>query len=411
MRHFLVYPLPYRAFHPSQAKEAFRHMAAARHIGKLVLAMAEREFPVVRAPEPPSLKGTWLITGGLGGVGLAMAEHLVDAGLQHLVLVGRSGVSDEQTAAKVADLRSRGAHVDVEAADISSRATVAALLERIDRELPPLRGVLHCAMVLDDALLTDLDQTRLTKVLAPKAFGAWHLHELTAHLPLEAFVLFSSATSMVANRGQANYAIANAFLDHLAQARAARGQRVLTVNWGAVSDVGYVARHDDVGRIVAKTGMRAFSSAQAFDAITTLWGARLPQVGVLSMDWPQFFRHHGLEPHTRPRYEHVLAPGLEPVDGVESGSPLRQQLRTQPPETRGELVTAALKARLATVLGTPLDALDVNMPLMDYLDSLLAVEIGSWLERELGTKVTIMELMKGPSTVQLSAQVLAQLDH
>jgi acyl transferase domain-containing protein/NADPH:quinone reductase-like Zn-dependent oxidoreductase/NAD(P)-dependent dehydrogenase (short-subunit alcohol dehydrogenase family)/SAM-dependent methyltransferase len=405
-----LHPLPYRVFHPSQTKAAFRHMAAARHIGKLVLAMAEHEFPVLRAPEAPSARGTWLITGGLGGVGLAMAERLVDSGVQHLVLVGRSGVSDEQTAAKVADLQLRATHVEIEAADISSRATVAALLDRIERELPPLRGVLHCAMVLDDALLTDLDRTRVTKVLAPKAFGAWHLHELTAHLPLEAFVLFSSATSMVGNRGQANYAIANAFLDHLAQARAARGQRVLTVNWGAVSDVGYVARHDDVGRVVAMTGMCAFSSAQAFDAMTTLWGAPPQQVGVLPMDWPQFFHHHGLEPHTQPRYEHIAAPSLEPVDAVDSGSPLRQQLRTQSPDARSELVTAALKARLATVLGIPLDTLDVDMPLMDYLDSLLAVEIGSWLERELGTKVTIMELMKGPSTVQLSAQVLAQMD-
>jgi len=182
------------------------------------------------------------------------------------------------------------------------------------------------------------------------------------------------------------------------------------VNWGAVSDVGYVARHDDVGRLVAMTGMCAFSSAQAFEAMTTLLRAQLPQVGVLPMDWQQFFGHHGLEPHTQPRYEHIAAPSLAPVDAVDSASPLRQQLRTQPPDTRGELVTAALKTRLATVLGIPLDSLDVDMPLMDYLDSLLAVEIGSWLERELGTKVTIMELMKGPSTVQLSAQVLAQMD-
>jgi acyl carrier protein len=158
------------------------------------------------------------------------------------------------------------------------------------------------------------------------------------------------------------------------------------------------------------TGMCAFSSAQAFDAMTTLLRAQLPQVGVLPMDWPQFFGHHGLEPQTQPRYEHIAAPSLAAVDAVDSASPLRQQLRTQPPDARNELVTAALKTRLAAVLGIPLDSLDVDMPLMDYLDSLLAVEIGSWLERELGTKVTIMELMKGPSTVQLSAQVLAQMD-
>lgn len=403
-------PVPYRAFHPSQTTAAFRHLAAARHIGKLVLAMAEREFPVVQPPASPSIPGTWLIAGGLGGVGLAMAEHLADVGVRHLVLVGRSGVPDADSAAKVEHLRLRGVHVEVEAADISLRASVAALLERIERELPPLRGVLHCAMVLDDALLIDLDRPRITKVLAPKAFGAWHLHELTAHLPLDAFVLFSSAASMIGNRGQANYAMANAFLDHLAQARAARGQRVLCVNWGAISDVGYVARHDDVGRIVAMTGMRSFTSAQAFDALTSLWSTRLPQVGVLPMDWPQFFRRHGTQAHTQPRYEHVVDPASGTAAAAESAGSLGQRLGRQPPEARGELVIAALKARLAAVLGIPRDELDVDMPLTDYLDSLVAVEIGSWLEGEFGIKVAVMELMRGPSATELSAQVLTQME-
>ncbi|MEU7768672.1 SDR family NAD(P)-dependent oxidoreductase [Nocardia sp. NPDC049190] len=405
-----LHPLPYRVFHPAQAEAAFRHLAAARHIGKLVLAMDEREVPVVLAPEPPSTEGTWPITGGLGGVGSAMADRLVDAGVRHLVLVGRSGASSEVAASRVAELRLRGVQVVAEAVDIASRAAVAALLSRIEDELPPLRGVLHCAMVLDDALITDMDRDRVTNVVAPKAFGAWYLHELTARLPLEAFVLFSSATSMVGNRGQANYAVANAFLDHLAQVRLAAGQRVLTVNWGAFSDVGYVARHDAVGRRVATTGMESFTSAEAFEALRALWGDRLPQVGVLPMDWPQFFRQHGLEPEAQPRYEHLSTAGSEHVDVVDSGSPLRQQLSIQPPEARSGLITAALKVRLAGVLGIPLDSLDENMPLMDYLDSLLAVEVSAWLERELGIKVTIMELMKGPSVVQLTAQILAQLD-
>ncbi|MFE7741745.1 SDR family NAD(P)-dependent oxidoreductase [Nocardia sp. NPDC057455] len=405
-----LHPLPFRVFHPWQTEAAFRHMSAARHVGKLVLAMDEREIRVVRAPEPPATDGTWLITGGLGGVGLAMADRLVDTGVRNLVLVGRSGVSGELAAARVDALRERGVEVVAEAVDISDRAAVAELLTRIERNLPPLRGVLHCAMVLDDALVTDLDRERLTNVLAPKAFGAWYLHELTAHLPLAAFILFSSATSMVGNRGQANYAVANAFLDHLAQARAAAGQPVLTVNWGAISDVGYVARHDDIGRLVATTGMRSFTSAQAFDALRALWSTKLSQVGVLPMDWPQFFRHHGLEPNSHPRYEHLSAHGAQQADALDSGSPLRERLRAQSGDARGELVATALGSRLAGVLGIPVETLDENMPLMDYLDSLLAVEISSWLERELGVKVTIMELMKGPSIVELTGQILTQLD-
>ncbi|MHA7650918.1 SDR family NAD(P)-dependent oxidoreductase [Mycobacterium sp. ML4] len=398
-------PLPYRVFHPAETTAAFRHMAAARHVGKLVLAMAEREFPVVQAPQPPSVHGTWLITGGLRGLGLAMAEHLVDIGVRHLVLIGRSLVPDEQCATKIEDLRARGTHVDVAAVDVSSRTAVAELIDRIHRELPPLRGVLHCAMVLDDALITDLDPARITEVLAPKAFGAWHLHQLTSHLPLEAFVLFSSATSMIGNRGQANYAMANAFLDHLAQARSVSGQRALALNWGAVADVGYLARHGEIGRIVAMTGMRSLTSAQAFDAMTTLWGGRQPQVGVLPVNWPQFFRHHGLDVHTEPSFEHVHAAGPKSPDTDELTGSL-----SQTGEAGGESVAAAIGARVAAMLGIPRDDLDADMPLMDYLDSLLAVEIGAWLEREFGTKITIMELMRGPSARELSALVMAQLD-
>ncbi|GGK91818.1 type I polyketide synthase [Nocardia jinanensis] len=402
-------PLPYRVFHPAQTEAAFRHLAAARHVGKVVLAMNEREVAVVRPPRTPSFDGTWLVTGGLGGFGLAMAEALAESGVRSLVLLGRSGIGGEEQAARVEALRDRGVQVTVEAADISARAELAAVLDRIADGLPPLRGVLHCAMVLDDALLADLDAERVRKVLAAKAFGAQHLDELTAGLPLEAFVLFSSATSMVGNRGQGNYAVANTFLDQLAHTRRARGQVALSVNWGAISDAGYVARHEDIGRFVAATGMRGFSAAAAYRALTTLWSGTAAQVGVLPMDWPQFFGHHGITPESHPRYERLAARTTGAVTAAGGGS-LRQQLDACGAGDRAELLSGALKTRLAAVLGIPLDTLDENMPLMDYLDSLLAVEISAWLERELATKVTIMELMKGPSVLQLSDLVLERLD-
>ncbi|OQS16292.1 hypothetical protein B0T36_05880 [Nocardia donostiensis] len=402
-------PLPYRLFHPSQTEAAFRYLASARHIGKVVLSMNEREIAALRSPQPPAMDGTWLITGGLGGFGLAMAESLAESGVRSLVLVGRSGVRDDETAGRVAALRQRGVQVSAESVDIASRPQLSALLERIEAELPPLRGVLHCAMVLDDALLADMDPERIRKVLAPKAYGAWHLDVLTAHLPLEAFVLFSSATSMIGNRGQANYAVANAFLDQLAHARRSRGRAALAVNWGAISDTGYVARHDEIGRFVAATGMRGFTAATAYRALTTLWATRVPQVGVLPMDWPEFFGHHGITADDHPRYEHLVDRASATVVAGTGGS-LRQQLATRTGVSRGELVATALESRLAAVLGIPLDSLDKNMPLMDYLDSLLAVEISAWVERELGTKVTIMELMKGPSVLQLADMVLDRLD-
>ncbi|GAB3585983.1 type I polyketide synthase [Amycolatopsis endophytica] len=405
-----LHPLPYRVFPPAETTSAFRRLAAARHIGKLVVAMDEHEVPVQPVPAPEGPRGTWLVTGGLGGFGLAMAEQLVADGVRSLVLAGRSGASSDTAVAAVDKLRAAGAEVVTAAVDVTSRAELAALLDRVDRELPPLRGILHGAMVLDDGVLTDLDRNRMATVVAPKALGAWHLHELTADRPLDAFVLFSSATSMLGNAGQANYAAANAFLDHLAEARRAAGLPALAVNWGAVADAGYVARHGDVARKVAATGMRAFPVADAYRVLDLLRRGSHAQVGVLPTDWNRFLAQYPVVP---PRYAHVAdGTGDDGTNGGgrDSDKPLRHRLGTISGQAREGLMKEALSAKVAAVLGIPLDALDDRMPLMDYLDSLLAAEISSWIERESGVKVTIMELMKGPTVVELSGRLLTRLD-
>jgi NADPH:quinone reductase-like Zn-dependent oxidoreductase/short-subunit dehydrogenase/acyl carrier protein len=404
-------PLPFRVFHPDQTEAAFRQMAAARHIGKLVISMDERDVSVTPIQAPVSdFEGTWLITGGLGGFGLAMADQLAESGVGNLVLIGRSGIKDEATQSRVDGLRARGVKVLVEAADVSSKEELADLIGRINREFPPLSGVLHCAMVLDDALITELDQNRFDRVMAPKALGAWHLHELTSDLGLKAFVLFSSATSMVGNAGQANYGAANAFLDHLASFRQERGLPALAINWGAISDAGYVAQHQDVARVVASTGMRDFTAKQAYHAMTLLLGGTHADVGVLPMDWPRFFQHYGFDAQNQPRYDDLYARyGTDAGEIQVSGGSLRQQMKSQSEDNRRVLLKAGLKARLATVLGMPIEELDDDKPLMDYLDSLLVVEINVWLERELDVKVTILELMKGPSLNQLTQQLLDRL--
>ncbi|WP_405876389.1 SDR family NAD(P)-dependent oxidoreductase [Streptomyces sp. NBC_00005] len=407
-------PLPYLAHHPTQVEAAMRRLTSGGHVGKVVLAMDERDVRVVPAVRHslamPS--GTWLVTGGLGGLGLAMAERLADAGARHLVLVGRSGIPDEPAGAKVEALRARGVTVLAEAVDVTSRDQVAALLTTIERELPPLRGVLHSAMVLEDALLTDLDDAGLRKVLGPKVLGALHLHELTAHLPLDVFALFSSATSMVGNMGQAAYAAANAVLDQLAEQRHAAGQPALSVNWGALSDVGYVSRNERVHRQVATTGLRGLSAAQAFQALSTLADGSCPRVGVLPVDWPKFFRHRDTDADTEPRYEQQYAlhvAGAQAAAGA-AGESLRTRLRSCTGDERRDTLVGHLKARLVTALGIPVDRLDDSMPLTNYIDSLLAVEISVWIEREVGVKASVMDLMRGKSVADLAADLLARLD-
>ncbi|SCL17020.1 type I polyketide synthase [Micromonospora inyonensis] len=403
-------PLPYRVYDAGQATAAFRQLAGGKNLGKIVIAANHEDLPVTKTrPAGEAFPGTWLITGGLGGVGMSMAESLANGGARHLVLVGRRGVPDDQTAQRIDRLRAGGIEVVVDSVDVTSRDQVKALLDRIADRLPPLRGVLHSVMVLDDALLAGMTEQRLQRVLRPKILGAWHLHELTRDLPLEAFVLFSSATSFVGNVGQANYAAANAFLDHFAAALRAEGRPALAVNWGAVSDAGYVAGNEEVRRLVAETGMGEFSAEQAFEALRSLLGGAPPQMAVLPMDWAAFFRHHGLEPAQRPRYAAVGATTDGRASVTVTASSLRQQIEALTDAELEVALTDRLRSRVISVLGVPPDALDDTMPLMDYLDSLLAVEISSWIQRDVGVKVTIMELMKGPSVRQLVDQLVDQL--
>jgi len=217
---------------------------------------------------------------------------------------------------------------------------------------------------------------------------------------------------MVGNIGQAGYAAGNAVLDQLAEMRRAAGLPALTVNWGAVSDVGYVARHEHVHRQVTKTGLRGLSSAQAFHALRILVDGSVARVGVLSADWSRFFRHHGIDANTEPRYEQPYARHAA-GDGQSAdtaGETLHARLRASAETERAAMLVEHLKTRLVTSLGVPVGQLSDTTPLTNYIDSLLAVEISVWIERELDTKISVMDLMRGMSVAELATELLGRTE-
>ncbi|MGL4399622.1 MAG: SDR family NAD(P)-dependent oxidoreductase, partial [Luteolibacter sp.] len=225
-------PLPFRSFPASRIDAAFRLMAGGKHTGKVVVGFAD-SFIVRKgeAPLPPfeiKAEGFYLITGGLGGFGRVLAEWLVECGARHLVLSSRSGASTPEAVEFVASLEARGIETKVLKADIGLPKDVKRLIS----EIPDLKGIFHLAMVIDDAPLSALTAERLRTVMAPKAHGAWLLHEATQGMDLDAFVMFSSVSSIFGNPAQGNYSAANAFLDSLAYHRRALGQPALAINWG-----------------------------------------------------------------------------------------------------------------------------------------------------------------------------------
>ncbi|MGH2621008.1 MAG: type I polyketide synthase, partial [Anaerolineales bacterium] len=406
--------LPTRTFPISEVESAFRYMAQAKHTGKIALSLQDPEVllaPAVNQVVPFRPDGTYLITGGLGGFGLAVAQWMVEKGARHLVLMGRSGASSE--AEKVIEaMRQAGAEVVVARADVTSEQQVAAVLAEIERTGPPLRGIIHSAMVLDDGFLFQLDQERFNRVMAPKVMGAWNLHARTLAAPLDFFVLFSSVTSLIGNPGQGNYVAANAFLDGLAHYRRARNLPALSINWGAIGEVGYLARHGEVGEHLERQGLGAFSNKQAMAILEHLLERNPVQIGAINIDWQRWSRFSS-ETAVSPRFSHLVRETQEQQkaeDQKEGGSSLLNLILAAEPEARQQILAARLCEQVAKVLGASVSEINTEQPLTSFgLDSIMAVEMSHWIGNELRMDVPTMALIQTPNIASLAAQVLDQM--
>jgi acyl transferase domain-containing protein/aryl carrier-like protein len=413
-------PVPHRAFPISDAVNAFRHMAQAKHTGKIVLSLRDQEVWVAPAIHkegrqvlPLRSDGTYLITGGLGGFGLAIAQWMVERGARRLVLMGRSGASSREAETALEAMEQAGAEVVVAPADVSDEGQLADVLDNIDRFSPPLRGVVHAAMVLDDGFLFQLDEERFKKVMAPKAVGAWNLHTQTLNCPLDFFVLFSSVTSLIGNPGQANYCAANAFLDALAHYRRARNLPALTINWGAIGEVGYLARHGAVSEHLERQGLAPLSIADATAMLEHLLRRDSAQAGVISIDW-QKWGSFMPEAAASPRFSHLIRANQDQQamnDHGEGGGTLLDLILAVKPEERQQALAARLCEQVARVLGASTSELDIEQPLTSFgLDSIMAVEMSHWIGNELKMDLPTMALIRTPNLSHLAAQILDQLD-
>jgi NADPH:quinone reductase-like Zn-dependent oxidoreductase len=286
-------PLPRQTLPVSQAADAFRLMAQAKHIGKIVLTMQNVSVTPRRLPPKEKIKfpakASYLITGGLGGFGLAVAKWLVASGARNLVLTGRNGAATAEAKRAVAELKRHGAKVLVIKADAAVETDVARIFKLAAQKLPPLRGLFHAAMVLDDGILPQLTAERFSRVMSPKVTGAWNLHTAAATLPLDHFVMFSSVSALVGTAGQANYVAANCFLDALAHHRHACGLPALTVNWGALGEVGFLSRNAKVAEHLTAHGVHAIAPAHATEMLGRLLQSDATQIGFMHLDWQKYF--------------------------------------------------------------------------------------------------------------------------
>jgi acyl transferase domain-containing protein/acyl-CoA synthetase (AMP-forming)/AMP-acid ligase II/acyl carrier protein len=348
-------------------------------------------------------EATYLVTGGLGAVGGKVADWLVDNGARHLALMGRSAPSAAGQAT-LESLRARGVEVTVVQGDVTEADDVAAALATIEASMPPLRGVIHAAGTVDDAILARLDAAKLRAVMAPKVQGAWNLHTVTADAELDFFVLFSSAASVLGSPGAANYGAANAFLDALAWHRRAAGRPALSINFGPWAGLGMFT-NSELHRHFSHYGVEGLSAQTYVAALAALLADDATEAMVLDIDWARW----------RPSAQSPLLRDLQAtaVGGPEAagaGSGLFETVQAADPHERRQLLATYLRDLVAGKLGLAPAGLDVNAPLNSLgVDSLITLELRIQVERELGIVVPVARLLDGPSVVSLSGWLAEQL--
>ena len=368
-----VGPLVHSRWSLTEAGAAMDFMRGARHIGKIVLTPSPIERGSLRADR------TYLVTGGLGGIGCAVAGWLADRGAGAIVLNGRRE-PDAPAREAISALQARGVTIRAELADVTDGAAVDAMLARMDASLPPLGGVIHSVGVLSDAALTNQTWQSFEDVLWPKMLGAWHLHRATADRGLDLFVLFSSVTGVLGNAGQANHGAANAFLDQLAGHRRAQGLAGQSIAWGAWAGLGEAEEQREriagqleasgTGWISPRQGLRAFERLVHKGTATGM---------VASVDWSILAEHIG---RPAPLLESLLATEDEvPAEQGDVQADLLSGLSLALPEAREQVLVSFLQNELQAVMRLP----NLPPPVAEFsdlgMDSLMAVELRNRLNR------------------------------
>lgn len=397
------------------ATTAGGEQVAFRDDKRYVARLARMKKPAAGSSQGKKLRqdATYLITGGLGGLGLLAADWMVSNGARHVILLARRD-PDEAARKRIENMENAGAAITLSATDVSSATQVAALLKDVERTMPPLAGIIHAAGVVDDGVMLQQTWSRFAAVMAPKVQGAWNLHVSTRHLPLDFFVLYSSVASLFGLAGQANYAAANASLDALARYRRAQGLAALSINWGNWSNVGMAHKLGLAGRF-EQQGMGGIAPEQGIKVLARLLSVDEANVGAVPVNWAVHSEQYlaGEEPPFLSAL--IQRTGREPAE-KEKRQDISAALREAPAEESRELLLEYLHERATRVLklnpeqSRKLRPSFENMPLNDLgLDSLMGIELRNRITAELKVDIPMHVLIGGSSVAQLIAMITSQL--
>lgn len=396
--------IPINVFPISRAAEAFHLMAQGRHTGRIVVTVGKDALISTHAEDRLKLAdGTWLITGGLGALGLSVAKGLCNRGVRSIALMGRREPS-EPAARAIAALREQGANVVVQLADVSDESQVSRVLQSIESTMPPLRGLIHAAGTISDGTAMQLTRDQFREVMKPKVEGTWLLHRLTENRQLDFFILFSSAASILGSAGQANYAAANAFMDGVAHLRRSQGLPAQSVNWGPWSEIGMAAA---LGARLEGEGIASMTPEQGIAALERVIRHNQPQVAVLTINAREWSAAH---PDHSGDGRRIVSDIAEFSGSAEAKpSDFAAALRTASGLVRRTLLETRLRDLVAQVLRLPVSRVDPAETLGSLgFDSLMALELRNRLQSLLDVKLSATMVWNYPTIPALSGH-LAQL--
>ncbi|NUP27210.1 MAG: SDR family NAD(P)-dependent oxidoreductase [Nocardia sp.] len=400
-------PLPYEMYGTHEVAKAFDDTIRSGKIGRIALSMTD-EAPPVR-PMLPEVgidpEATYLITGGFGGFGMATGTWLVAKGARRLVLVGRSGAATAAARQQLAIWRAADVTVIEEHADITDPEAVAAVIGRAHGAAHPLRGVFHAAGAVADNRVEHMDREQLARVYRSKVHGARIVHDavLATGARPDMFVLYSSGGSMFGIFGQYNYTAANLAVEALAEEWSRAGERVLCVGWGHMSGAaGGMAADDKVAKYLELAGFGPIDMAEGTLYLEQALRLGVTRAAVIPTDWSKLTAAFPQMARTG-RLAALVATSVQDNSML---SELKAELAALEDGKRGQAMARMLAEQLAVVMGVQADTIDLTAPVTELgLDSLMAVEFGSRVSKQLGIELMSLQMGRSFSLEQAGPKV------
>ncbi|MES5100722.1 SDR family NAD(P)-dependent oxidoreductase [Agrobacterium sp. BA1120] len=411
----LLKPLAYRAFAYDEISAAFRLMQSSGHIGKIIVTPPQKGKDSVLPQSRGALQlsaGVYLVVGGIGGFGLEAGSWLAEKGASHIALATRSGMTDLATQNAIELWQRNGVKASVHACDVTDEHQLASLLTDL-RQIGPIKGVLHAAMVLDDALIANLTPERNRPVIHTKVEGAALLDRLTDQDDLDLFLLFSSATTMVGNPGQSNYVAANGYLEGLACARRQRGKPALAVGFGAIADTGFLARNADVNELlskrIGKTAMKARDALRFVEEYISTVPATINggSVIIADIDWSAAA---GLTIVKKPLFSTIGTSPTAQQAAAGEQLDLYAMIDGKSVDEMDEVLHTLIAAELSSILQMAETNITREKVLRDIgLDSLMAMELGTSFEQKTGIDLPLSAISDGTTVGDIVVKLREKL--